>query len=273
MQPSATPIHSADNPTFRRLMVLLESARARREQGVAVLEGAHLLASWLQNRGARVDTIFLDHAAATIPSLVALVGQIDATRVVICETRLFRKASPVAGENGVLALVRIPAAFEAVPQQPGTFELWLDGVQDPGNVGTLIRSAAGAGASAVRLGVGCADAWSPKCLRAGMGGHFVLEVEERCNLAVRVPAAAGRVLAADGRAEASVFDTDLTGTLGILLGGEGAGIAPELLAMATHTVRIPMPGRVDSLNVAAAGAVLCFERVRQLAATVPKMIS
>ena len=106
-----------------------------------------------------------------------------------------------------------------------------------------------------------------------MGGHFVLEVEERCNLAVRVPAAAGRVLAADGRAEASVFDTDLTGTLGILLGGEGAGIAPELLAMATHTVRIPMPGRVDSLNVAAAGAVLCFERVRQLAATVPKMIS
>ena len=248
-------------------MSLLTSARNRREEGAAVLEGAHLLTAWLQRYGSAIDTLFIDQDAAGSPTLSALVVQVDAKRVLVCESRLFRKASPVAGENGVLAIVRIPAVPAAVPQASGSFEVWLDHVQDPGNVGTLIRSAAGAGAAAVRLGRGCADAWSPKCLRAGMGGHFVLDIEEHCDLIARAADPVTRVAAADAAAGTSLFEADLSGTLAVLLGGEGAGISPELAACVRQTVRIPMPGGIESLNVAAAGAIICFERVRQALAT------
>ena len=245
-------------------MGLLASARNRREEGAAVLEGAHLLAAWVRRHGPGIDTLFVDQNAAGLPALTALVKAVEVRRVLVCESRLFRKASPVAGENGVLAIVRIPSVPESARQLSGSFEVWLDHVQDPGNAGTLIRSAAGAGASAVRLGHGCADAWSPKCLRAGMGGHLVLDVEERCDLLARAADPAIRVVAADAAADTSVFEVDLTGTLAVLLGGEGAGISPDLAACVGRTVRIPMLGGIESLNVAAAGAIICFERVRQV---------
>lgn len=266
---TATPVHSTDNPAFRRLMVLLASARGRREEGVAVLAGAHLVAAWFQRYGPEVDTLFIDQEAAHQSALSALVAQVTAKRVLVCDSRLFRKASPVAGENAVLAIVRTPSVSVSAPQASGSFEVWLDHVQDPGNAGTLIRSAAGAGASAVRLGPGCADAWSPKCLRAGMGGHFMLDIEERCDLIARATHPATRVVAAHAAADTSLFEADLTGTVAVLLGGEGAGISPALSAYVRQAVRIPMPGGIESLNVAAAGAIICFERVRQgLAAAV-----
>lgn len=270
VQPTITSVHSPDNPAFRRLMNLLTSARSRREEGAAVLEGGHLLTAWLQGHGAEVDTLFVDQGAADVPALSALVDRVPARRVLACESRLFKKASPVAGENAVLAIVQVPVVPTAAPQIPGSFEVWLDGIQDPGNAGTLIRSAAGAGAAAVRLGPGCADAWSPKCLRAGMGGHFVLDVEERCDLVARATDPGTRLLAADAATGNSLFEADLTGTIALVLGGEGAGISPDLAACVHQTLRIPMLGGIESLNVAAAGAILCFERVRQ-ALTVPAL--
>lgn len=244
-------------------MGLFTSASTRREEGAVVLEGAHLLRAWLQRYGPEVELLFVDQDAVGLPALATLVSQVAAKRLLICDPQLFRKASPVAGENGILAVVPVPATPAPAPPADGSFELWLDGVQDPGNVGTLIRSAAGAGASTVRLGQGCADAWSPKCLRAGMGGHFLLDIEERCNLVSRAGDAATRVVAADAAGETSVFDADLKGTLALLLGGEGAGISPALARLVRQTLHIPMPGGIESLNVAAAGAIICFERVRQ----------
>lgn len=263
---STATIRSTSNPTFRRLTDLLTSSRRRREEGVAVLEGAHLLSAWMQRYGSAVEALFFPEGATAIPSLATLLGQVVAQQIVVCDERLFRKASPVGGENAVLAIVHIPAVVSPGPRAPGCFEVWLDHVQDPGNVGTLIRSAAAAGATTVRLGHGCADAWSPKCLRAGMGGHFIIEIEERSQLLERAADPSIRLLAADGRAEASVFDVDLTGTVALLLGGEGDGLSPELGARVSRAVRIPMAGAVESLNVAAAGAIICFERLRQVMA-------
>jgi RNA methyltransferase, TrmH family len=183
----------------------------------------------------------------------------------IClEDRLFAKLSPVAGRNGVLAIIPTVATSLVEAVGRGGFQLWLDSVQDPGNVGSLIRSAAASGAGAVVLGRGCADPWSPKCLRGGMGGHFAIALAQVDDLGEVVRQWRGRVLVADANAGGHLFDTDLKGDTAVILGGEGAGVQPELAALATGLVGIPMAGAVESLNVGAAGAVICFERLRQI---------
>ena len=113
------------------------------------------------------------------------------------------------------------------------------------------------------LTLGCADAWSPKALRAGMGAHFVMRIEERVVGPAKAAAFAGMSVATSLDAQTSLYGLDLTGPLMVLVGNEGAGLSAELQQAASHRVTIPMPGRVESLNAAAAAAVCFFERVRQ----------
>jgi len=136
----------------------------------------------------------------------------------------------------------------------------LEDIQDPGNLGALLRTAAAAGVEQAYLSTACADAWSPKALRGGQGAHFRLGVQERADLvavARRFP-----VHAAVLGARESLFDLDLRGTAGFAFGNEGAGLS-EALRACTRPFSIPMSGQVESLNVAAAAAVCLFERVRQ----------
>jgi TrmH family RNA methyltransferase len=155
-----------------------------------------------------------------------------------------------------------------LPQPTGTiadsrFALLLEDIQDPGNLGSMLRSAAAAGCDAVFLSTGCADAWSPKVLRAAMGGHFVLNIHERQDLPGVANAFPGTLLAASLQAKRSLYDCDLRGNIAFLVGNEGAGLSAGLLDMATQTVAIPMPGKIESLNAAAATAICLFEAVRQ----------
>jgi TrmH family RNA methyltransferase len=142
------------------------------------------------------------------------------------------------------------------------FALLLEDIQDPGNLGSMLRSAAAAGCDAVFLSAACADAWSPKVLRAGMGGHFVLAIHESIDLPEVAAGFRGRVIAASLGAQENLFDCDLRGDLAFAIGNEGAGLSAALLAVC-QPVRIPMPGRMESLNAAAAAAVCLFECVRQ----------
>jgi RNA methyltransferase, TrmH family len=141
----------------------------------------------------------------------------------------------------------------------------LEDVQDPGNLGSILRSAAAAGVRDVLLTPACAQAWSPRVLRAGMGAHFALRLYEQCDIAAFASRYRGRVLAAVRDGAGPVFGTDLRGDVALMFGNEGAGLSAGLLALASARVSIPMPGACESLNVAAAAAVCLFERVRQLA--------
>jgi TrmH family RNA methyltransferase len=127
-----------------------------------------------------------------------------------------------------------------------------------------VRSAAAAGVDRILLSPGSADAWSPKALRAGMGGHFRLSVEEHADLLAAVGSFRGRVFATHGSGGISPFETDLCGPVALLLGAEGRGLSGELAGTAHATLSIPMASGVESLNVGAAVAVLLFERVRQV---------
>ena len=139
----------------------------------------------------------------------------------------------------------------------------LDQLQDPGNLGSILRSAAAAGIKHVFCSAGSVAAWSPKVLRAGMGAHFVLEIVENADLHALVGSATIPVLATSSHADSTVFAADLTQSLAWLFGHEGQGVSTSLLAMATQQVAIPHAGEIESLNVAASAAVCLFEQMRQ----------
>ena len=139
----------------------------------------------------------------------------------------------------------------------------LEDIQDPGNLGSILRSAAAAGCDTVFLSQGCADVWSSKVLRAAMGGHFFLSIYESVDLIAVAEAFQGTIFAGVLNTKNSVYECDLRGQLAIAVGNEGAGLSASLLATTDKHFSIPMTGQIESLNVAVATAVCLFEAVRQ----------
>jgi TrmH family RNA methyltransferase len=253
-------ISSRDNPTFKLLRELAESARERRKQGRTVLDGIHLVQAYTE--------------AVGLPELVAISeqgwdqgeirryidGQPGVTVAVFADS-LFRELSPVATPTGILALVPVPA-LRPLDRTGGSW-VALDAVQDAGNVGSILRSAAAAGITEVVLGKGCAQGWSPKVLRAAMGAHFALSIHEHLPLEQALADYRGTIVTTRLEGGDSIFEADLSGPIAWVFGNEGTGVAPAVQALAQRTLHIPMSGRVESLNVAAAAAVCLFEERRQ----------
>ena len=140
----------------------------------------------------------------------------------------------------------------------------LDSVQDPGNLGTILRTAAAVGIPEVLLTPGCAQAWAPRVLRAAMGAHFSLRILENVAASEVLQGFKGHILAADLRDAVDLYALDLRGPVAWLFGSEGQGLSPAIAALATKRVKIPMPGGMESLNVGVAAGVCLFEQVRQL---------
>jgi TrmH family RNA methyltransferase len=137
------------------------------------------------------------------------------------------------------------------------------GVQDAGNVGTILRSAAAAGVVDVLLGPGCAGAWTMKVLRAAQGAHFSLQIREQADLLAAVRASAVMSVATVACEGQDLYQLDLSGPVLWLLGSEGAGLSPSLRAAAGAAITIPIAAATESLNVAATAAVCLFEARRQ----------
>jgi RNA methyltransferase, TrmH family len=253
-------IASRDNALYRTLARLASSSRARREQGAALLDGPHLLAAFRAS-GGTADTLVASESGYGRDEIRALFdGTPSRTRCLLSD-RLFDSLAQVATPTGILAVVRTPTVM-APPERLETC-LLLEGLQDPGNLGSILRTGVAAGIRQVFLGAGCAFAWSPKVLRAGQGAQFGLSIHEGVALAPLAARFPGAVVATDPHASTSLFDLDLTGPVAWVFGSEGAGVSPALGASATVRARIPMPGPAESLNVAAAAAVCLFEQVRQ----------
>jgi TrmH family RNA methyltransferase len=179
----------------------------------------------------------------------------------VLSDRLFERVAQVTTPTGIMAVIATPAP----PPPPERAEtcLFLDGVQDPGNLGSILRSAVAAGLRHVFLSKGCVFAWSPKVLRAGQGAHFFLAIHEQAPLADLAARFGGKVAATVPEGGTALFDADLTGPIAWVFGAEGAGVSAEVAASARIRLRIPMPGPAESLNVAAAVAICLFEQVRQ----------
>lgn len=257
---SVKHISSRDNPFFKELLKLAGSARQRRKAGQTLLDGVHLVQSYLAS-GNQPQHLLVTSAALQDREVTVLLQQFPGIPLTQLDDPLFAELSELKTPSGILALIAIPTP--AVSPVQSNFCLLLEDIQDPGNLGSILRSAAAAGCDAIFLSSGCADAWSPKVLRAGMGGHFVLSIHEHADLPAVASAFQGPVLAASLAAKQSLYDCDLRGKLAFAFGNEGAGLSENLLASSSPHITIPMPGGVESLNVAAASAVCLFEAVRQ----------
>ena len=254
-------IASRDNASYKSLAKLASSSRARRANRAALLDGPHLVEA-LQASGGTAETLVVSDSGYGREEVRRLFESTPAHKRVLLADRLFDGLAQVATPTGILAVVRTPDA-RPLPAKLETC-LLLEAIQDPGNLGSILRTAVAAGVRQVFLGGGSAFAWSPKVLRAGQGAHFFLTIHEDAPLVALAERFAGTVVTTDPRAARSVFDLDLAaGPVAWIFGSEGGGVSATLAAAANAQARIPMPGAAESLNVAAAVAVCLFEQVRQ----------
>ena len=266
----AKHLSSADNPLIKRLKVLLEGGvkanKTRQELGLAILEGVHLAQAWLGSEDlVELFTTESGLQQAEIATVIDMqLAVVPNTDLYILDDALWKKMSDLENGPPIMACVKIPNYTFPLTQRDDV--LILDGVQDAGNVGSMMRTAAAAGLSYVVCLKGTAQAWSPKVLRAAMGAHRHLKIFEAWTLnnireKIKLP-----LIATSLMADQDLYDLgdELLDPHAWVFGNEGGGIHPELLSV-SRSVLIPQDPCIESLNVGAAAAVCLFEmrRVRR----------
>jgi TrmH family RNA methyltransferase len=256
---TATPlsIRSRDNPSLALVRRALRDPGAYRRDGALLwLEGDHLLRACLA-RGRPVQQVLVAESAWAQPALRELARQ--AQRVLVLPDALFRELSTLESPASIGALIERPQA-EALRGDVPT--VLLDRLQDAGNVGSILRSAAALGVQQVVALKGSAALWSPKVLRSGMGAHFALQLHEGL-LPGELQALSLPWVATSSHAPDLLHRCALPQPCCWVFGHEGQGVAPELMARCALRLRIAQPGGGESLNVAAAAAICLHEGVRQ----------
>lgn len=255
-------IISRDNAIFKAMKKLAENARERQKTGQTLLDGVHLIQMYHEVFG-EPELLIIPEGKSTAEA-THLMQQFADVDTLMLPTLMFAELSPVATATGILALVKIPAL--AAPENPQCV-LMLEDIQDPGNLGSMLRTASAAGVDAVYLSTGCTDAWSPKCLRGGQGAQFLLPVVERADLLAEITRFKGQTLAATMAGE-SIYQQQFSQATAFVIGNEGNGLRAATIAACTKAVTIPMQntaqGKMESLNAGVAAAVMLFERVRQV---------
>jgi TrmH family RNA methyltransferase len=256
-------ITSVHNPKIQAISKLQRHAKERRDKQAFVIEGVRLAEEALQAGWEAQLLLFTDQldergkaVMAGFTSRGVPVEQVtDAVMNAISETETPQ------GILVVLSLLKLP-----IPKNPD-FVLVLDGVRDPGNLGTILRTALAAGVQAVLLAPGNVDAFAPKVVRAGMGAHFRLPLLQPgwdgIKQILKAPGSQMRVYLADSTAGTSYLQVDFCSPVAIIVGGEAGGAGSESAALADDMVHIHMPGGSESLNAAVAASILIFEVVRQ----------
>jgi TrmH family RNA methyltransferase len=272
-----TLVTSRANPRVKQLRAAF-GGNAKLSGGLVAIEGEHLLQEAMRS-GLVFKTIFLSERRNGPEWIPGNVERIELSEEV------FASAVDTRSPQGVAALLVPPvwsmgdACPPSVAGGKAPLLLIAAGVQDPGNLGTLIRSAEAFGATGVLTTAGTVDEWNQKALRASAGSVFRVPVVEagaaelmalkargvRMFAAVAAESESNSVAACAGGVAVSAADVDLAGACALMIGNEGAGLGAELLALADARVSIPMPGRVESLNAAVAGSLLLYEAARQRA--------
>ncbi len=251
-------IVSRDNPIFKYLKKLAENARERRTEGKTLLDGVHLIESYCEAFG-EPELVIIPEGKSSLEATNLMQTLVDVNTIMF-PTLMFAELTPVATSTGILALVKKP---NLIPPSQISFALMLEDIQDPGNLGSMLRTALGAGVDVVYLSKGCTDAWSPKALRGGQGAQFYLPINEGVDMVETMQNFAGNTYAMTLDGE-SLYAQDLSKPTAFVIGNEGAGLSDKVVKAASHQVSIPMHHNLESLNAAAAAAVCLFERKRQV---------
>lgn len=250
-------ISSLHNDRVKLARALQTQAKTRRNEGKIALEGARLVQDAIEY-GQKPDYILYESDFVTEESLA--IWQQSGAAMLPVSSEVMRHVSLTQQPQGVLAVFPMPVP--ALPPHPQRV-LILDSIRDPGNVGTILRTAAAAGAQAVLLSPTCADVYNPKVLRGGMGAHFRVPVIESGWEAVEEYCQGLTVYLADGAGDLAYDRADWMGAWALIIGSEARGAGSEAGRLARQRVFIPMAAGTESLNAAAAAAVILFEAARQ----------
>jgi TrmH family RNA methyltransferase len=254
-------IASRANPRFKVLKKLL--GNRRKKAGRVLLEGLHLVESYIFRYAVPIE-LFVSERGLRNREIARFLEDSKANEgFTLLSDALFDEIATLGMPSGIMALADRPLPGNG-PEKSADAVL-LDKIQDPGNLGSIFRSAAAAGLGQVLLSAGCAEAWSPKTLRAGMGAHFRLAIHESVDLPAFLAAYEGRAILTAPDSEADLYSLDMNGPLAWVFGNEGQGVGSRLSETVMRHVKIPMPGKTESLNVAAAASVCLFEMLRQRA--------
>jgi TrmH family RNA methyltransferase len=260
-------IDSLQNQTVKRARALERDRELRERERTYVAWGVHLAQEALRTR-TPLRQVFITPVLPRSPEGRELLRDLTATGAPIVHStpRILESIAGGSGDQGILLLCALPLHDPRALLQPGTsLVVALHGVQDPGNVGSILRSALALGASALITLSGCADPFGSRAVRAGMGAQFSLPI---ASLPLRpfldlLGMSGLQLVAADRAATETPPEVDLRLPSVLLLGSEGGGLPEELLRAAHHRVRIPMAHAVESLNVHAAAAAILYEAGRQ----------
>jgi RNA methyltransferase, TrmH family len=257
-------ITSSQNSKIKLVRALLGRAKERREAGAFVVEGVRLVEE-AANRDWRFEIALYDESLSERGKV--LVERLRGSNVEVEEVSqsLMKSLSETETPQGILAVLKIPDS----PIPPSLdFVLILDQIRDPGNLGTLLRTAAATGLQAVLIPPETTDAFAPKVVRSGMGAHFRLPIHSMTweEIGQTSKSENLEVYLADMDGQ-SCWESDLRQPLALIIGGEAEGASEEARALATQKLSIPMSGDIESLNAGVAGSVLMFEVVRQRSLT------
>lgn len=265
-------ITSKENPLFKEIRNLQAAGskgqKARMTSGQALLEGIHLVQTWVGD--AALKTLLTSEVGLQNPEIsVAVYEHLEVcpdTKVYQLDSALWDLLSELVNAPHIAGLLELPKSYLAPSQSIATLNgdvVILDRIQDAGNLGSILRTAAAAGFSQVVALAGCAHIWSSKVLRAGMGAHRLLDFYEGWSNQQVLSAVTAQLLAATADAQQDLYslNKELLHPVAWIMGSEGQGVSPDLLAQAKG-VSIPIDPRVESLNVSTAAAVCLFETVR-----------
>ncbi len=250
---------STSNTKVKHVKALQARSRKRREAQAFVVEGVRLVEEAMKANW-QVELVFYTEDLNPRGHDIVAAYRQENVEVVQVSPEVMQSASDTQSPQGILAV--LPMGQIPIPEAL-KFVLLLDNVRDPGNMGTLMRTAVAANVDAVLLPPGNVDPYAPKVLRAGMGAHFSLAIREGGWDEVRKIISPLMVYLSDAAGMHIYSQTDMSIPLALIIGGEADGAGPEARSLADHTLSIPMPGGIESLNAAAAGAILMFEIVRQ----------
>jgi TrmH family RNA methyltransferase len=237
-----TVLRSKDNPKVKRWMRLATDGRFRRKEGCALVEGPHLVEAGFD----RIKNLLLMEGELT-GEIRSLAGRFAGVPIILPKT-IFRSLVDTDTPQSIAAEIEIP--------QPGPQagdSVYLEGIQDAGNVGAILRSAAAFGIKTVYVGKDTADPWSPKVLRAGAGGHFLLSI------VAGEPPDGTRLACTVVKGGTALGDANLSGLLCWVFGSEGKGVSAEVQRKAALRITIPIARGTESLNVAATAAICLHE--------------
>ncbi len=244
------------------MRALQTSGKARRKENQIVLEGVRLIADALAS-GTSPDFVFYttDAVGKDQPGS-GLIADLEARSVTCLEVtpEVFLHVADTQTPQGLIAVARMPQL--PVPAKI-SLALVLDGIADPGNLGTILRTAAGSGTDVVILAPGCVDAFNPKVLRSGMGAHFHIPILRKSWADIQRDLGGLSFFQADAQAETRYYAVDWTDPAAIIVGGEAHGPASAARNLSATTISIPMAAATESLNAAVAAGVMLFEVRRQ----------